>query len=91
VPGVYAFGYHDKVMAHKRPEFISKQADAEGHYALNFASGGTYYIGARSQYGDTPALGEWYGRWEGTGDHSVELETGQTLENINIVVEKILP
>ncbi len=78
-------------MAHKRPEFISKEVDEEGRYALNLSQGGTYYIGARSSYGDTPALGEWYGRWEGTGDHSVALETGQTLSGIDMTVEMILP
>lgn len=91
VPGVYVFGYLDKVMAHKRPEFISKEVDEEGRYVLNFSQGGTYYIGARASYGDTPALGEWYGRWEGTGDHSVVLETGQTLTDIDMTVEMILP
>lgn len=89
--GVYVFGYLDKVMAHKRPEFISKEVDENGRYELNFPQGGTYYIGARSSYGDTPALGEWYGRWEGTGNHSVVLETGQTLEGIDMIVEQILP
>ncbi len=91
VEGLYVFGYLDKVMAHKRPEYISKQVDENGYYELNFPKGGTYYIGARSSYGDTPALGEWYGRWEGTGNHSVVLETGQTLEHIDMIVERILP
>jgi len=91
VPGTYVFAYLEKVMAHKRPEFISKAVDKDGRYVLNLPEGGTYYIGSRSQYGDTPALGEWYGRWEGTGDHSVVLKTGETLEQINITVEKILP
>ena len=91
VAGVYVFGYLDKVMAHKRPEFISQEVDENGRFVLNLSQGGTYYIGARSSYGDTPALGEWYGRWEGTGDHSVVLETGQTLENIDMTVEQILP
>ncbi len=91
VEGVYVFAYLEKVMAHKRPEFISKTVDREGRYTLNLAAGGTYYLGARSQYGDTPALGEWYGRWEGTGDHSIVLKTGQALKDIDIMVEKILP
>ena len=89
--GVYVFAYLDKVMAHKRPEYISKAVDQEGRYVLNLPQGGTYYLGARSQYGDTPALGEWYGRWEGTGDHSVALKTGETLANIDMTVEQILP
>ena len=89
--GVYVFAYLEKVMAHKRPEFISKVVDKDGRYVLNLPQGGTYYLGARSQYGDTPALGEWYGRWEGTGDHSVKLKTGETLQNIDMTVEQILP
>lgn len=91
VPGVYVFAYLEKVMAHKRPEFISQEVDQEGRFVLNLPEGGTYYIGARSQYGDTPALGEWYGRWEGTGDHSVVLETGETRDGVDMVVEQILP
>jgi len=91
VPGVYVFGYLEKVMAHKRPEFISKEVDKDGRYVLNLPKGGTYYIGSRSKYGDTPALGEWYGRWEGTGDHSVVLKTGENRKGIDITVEKILP
>lgn len=91
VQGVYVFAYLEKVMAHKRPEFISKEADKDGRFVLNLPQGGTYYLGARSQYGDTPALGEWYGRWEGTGDHSVLLKTGQGLDGVDITVERILP
>jgi hypothetical protein len=89
--GVYVFGYLEKVMAHNRPEFISAVVDKEGRYVLNVEKGNTYYIGARSDYGDTPALGEWYGRWDGTGDHSVKVETGQVLKDIDIIVEQILP
>jgi hypothetical protein len=89
--GVYVFGYLEKVMAHNRPEFISAVVDKEGRYVLNVEKGNTYYIGARSDYGDTPALGEWYGRWDGAGDHSVKVETGQVLKNIDIIVEQILP
>ncbi len=89
--GVYVFGYLEKVMGHNRPESISDLVDKDGRYVLNLKGGNTYYIGARSLYGDTPALGEWYGRWEGTGDHSVVVETGKVLENIDITVEKILP
>ncbi|HLB25973.1 MAG TPA: carboxypeptidase-like regulatory domain-containing protein [Nitrospirota bacterium] len=88
---VYAFAYKDKVMAHKRPEYISRAVDGDGKYVINVAEGGTYYIGARSDYGDTPGLGEWYGRYEGTGDHSVKVETGKVLGGVDIVVEQILP
>lgn len=91
VPGVYVFAYEEKEMGHKRPAAISREVDGEGRYVLHLPKGGRYYIGARSLYGDTPALGEWYGRWEGTGDHSLVIETGREAVDIDIAVEKILP
>ncbi len=89
VKGVYAFAYVEKVMAHKRPEFISRPVDKDGVYNLNLSKGGTYYIGARANYGGTPAFGEWYGCYEGTGDHSVKLKTGEVLKGIDIPVSRI--
>ncbi|MBI5191800.1 MAG: hypothetical protein HZA22_14160 [Nitrospirae bacterium] len=91
VKGVYAFAYLDKVMAHKRPEFISREVDDKGNYTINFSQGGTYYIGARSAYGDSPGMGEWYGRYDVTADHSVVVETGRQVDGIDMVVEQILP
>jgi hypothetical protein len=91
IKGVYAFAYMDKVMAHKRPEYISRAVDENGKYVLNLAQGGVFYIGSRSDYGDTPGMGEWYGRYEGTGDHSVKVKTGEVLEGVDITVEQILP
>lgn len=90
VKGAYAFAYSDKVMAHRRPDHISRPADAAGRYVINLPQGGRYFVGARSDYGDTPGYGEWYGRYEGTPDHSLRLETGKTLEKIDLVVEQIL-
>lgn len=90
VKGVYAFAYVDKVMAHKRPESISREVDAEGRYTLYLPTGGIYYIGARSSYGDSPGVGEWYGRYDGTPDHSVKVESGKSQGDIDVVVEKIL-
>ena len=91
VPGVYAFAYEDKVMAHARPSFISRVVDKEGRYVINLSGGGVFYIGARTDYGDSPALGEWYGRYDVSADHSVRAEGGKRLEGIDIVVEKINP
>jgi len=90
VRGVYAFAYEEKVMAHKRPAFISQPADSEGRYVINLARGGTLYIGARSAYGDSPGKGEWYGRYDGTPDHAVTVEAGASAEGIDIRVERIL-
>jgi hypothetical protein len=91
VKGVYAFAYEEKVMAHKRPSFISREVDDKGNYAINLSGAGTYYIGARSSYGDSPGMGEWYGRYDVTADHSVAVKAGEHVEGINMTVEKILP
>lgn len=90
VKGVYAFAYSEKTMAHRRPDFLSRPADPSGRYVIPLPQGGRFYIGARSEYGDTPAPGEWYGRFEGTPDHSVRLETGKVRDDVDIVVERIL-
>jgi hypothetical protein len=91
VRGVYAFAYEDKVMAHTRPSFISREVDKDGRYVISLSQGGVYYIGARSAYGDSPGLGEWYGRYDVTPDHSVRVETGKRVEGVDIVVELINP
>jgi hypothetical protein len=91
VRGVYAFAYEEKVMAHKKPAFISQPVDDQGRYVINLSGGGTFYIGARSDYGDSPGRGEWYGRYDGTPDHGVAVETGASAEGIDIRVERILP
>jgi len=90
VQGVYAFAYTDKLMMHRRPEFISRQTGPDGRYVLNVSGGGTYYIGARSDYGDSPSIGEWYGKYDVTPDHSVEIKTGEKLGGVDIVVERVL-
>lgn len=90
-PGVYAFAYEEKTMALKRPSAISRPADGDGRYVLNLPRGGVFYLGARSDYGDTPRPGEWYGRYAGTADHSVAVETGKNHAGIDITVERIPP
>ena len=90
VRGVYAFAYEEKVMAHKKPAFISQEVDDQGRYVINLSRGGTFYVGARAAYGDSPGKGEWYGRFDGTPDHGVLVETGAIAEGIDIRVERIL-
>lgn len=90
VPGVYAFAYEEKVMAHKKPAFISQPVDAEGRYVINLGRGGTFYVGARSAYGDSPGRGEWYGRYGGAPDHAVTVAEGAAVEGVDIRVERIL-
>lgn len=90
VRGVYAFAYEEKVMAHKKPAFISREVDDQGRYVMYLSRAGTYYVGARSAYGDSPGKGEWYGRYDGTPDHAVTVGEGASAEGIDIRVERIL-
>jgi hypothetical protein len=90
VPGAHAFAYEEKVMSHKKPAFLSAAAGADGRYVLHLSRGGTFYVGARSGYGDSPARGEWYGLFDGTADHAVNVEAGGVREGVDIVVERIL-
>lgn len=91
VEGVYAFAYLEKVMAHRRPAAISRTVDKDGGYVLHLPGGGRYYLGARSSFGEGPTMGEWYGRYDATPDHSLEVADGATREGIDIQVERILP
>ena len=90
VRGVYAFAYEEKVMAHKKPAYISQEVDGQGRYVIHLSRAGTYYIGARSAYGDSPGKGEWYGRYDGTTDHGVTVGEGASAAGIDIRVERIL-
>jgi hypothetical protein len=90
VPGAHAFAYEEKVMSHKKPAFLSAAAGADGRYVLHLSRGGTFYVGARSGYGDSPARGEWYGLFDGTADHAVNVEEGKVRDGVDIVVERIL-
>ena len=91
VKGVYAFAYREKVMSHRRPSVISREVDDKGNYVLHLPEGGTWYLGARSSYGEGPTMGEWYGRYDATADHGLNLATGATVEGIDIIVEPIAP
>ena len=77
-------------MAHKKPAFISQPVDDQGRYVIHLSRGGTFYVGARSAYGDSPGKGEWYGRYDGTPDHGVTVAAGASAEGIDIRVERIL-
>ncbi|MHB8834609.1 MAG: MSCRAMM family protein [Candidatus Methylomirabilia bacterium] len=90
VRGVYAFAYEEKVMAHKKPAFISREVDDQGRYVIHLSRAGTFYVGARSAYGDSPGKGEWYGRYDGTTDHGVTVGEGASAEGVDIRVERIL-
>lgn len=88
VAGIQVLLYDDSAMLN-RPLFVSRRTDADGSYQLSFPRGGRYYLAARSVLGGTPAPGELYGRYQGSADHAIEVETGKVLNGIEIVVEEV--
>ncbi|TYO97122.1 hypothetical protein EDC39_11152 [Geothermobacter ehrlichii] len=88
VPGIYIFAYLDSRMVGK-PVHISDPTGPDGRFRLNLATGGTYYLGARSAYGGPLEPGEWVGTWDGTADHHAVVETGQVEELGTIRVREV--
>lgn len=87
VAGVHVFAYIDRVIGHQRPAAISTPTAADGHFIVNLPAPGTYYVGAREAYGDSPAPGELFGMYEVSADHGLKVDAGQNMDNIRIVVE----
>lgn len=88
VAGLQVLLYEDSMMLN-RPLYVSQKTAADGRYQLSFPKGGHYYLAARNELGGTPAPGEFYGRYQGTPDHSIQIETGKTLVDIEIVVDEV--
>ena len=89
VAGVHVFAYVDRVIGHQRPAAISTPTAADGHFQVNLPAPGTYYVGAREAYGDSPAPGELFGMYEDSADHGLTLAKGRNLDNVRIVVEPV--
>jgi hypothetical protein len=90
VGGAYAFVYTDEVVGHEKPLSVSPVTGSDGRYVLRLPGGGTFYLGAREEYGINPQPREQYGLYPGTPDHSVLLEAGKDLEGVDIILEEIL-
>lgn len=86
--GIRVLLYPDPLMLN-RPLFVSQPSSAEGHFVLSFPNGGVYYLSARDKLGGPPAPGELYGRFLGTPDSSIRVETGDHLTDIKIMVEPV--
>jgi len=89
VAGLHVFAYTDRVIGHQRPAAISTPTAADGRFVVNLPAAGTYYVGARQAYGDSPAPGELFGMYEETADHGLEVKADETREGLRIVVEPI--
>jgi len=89
VAGLHVFAYTDRVIGHKRPAALSTPTGIDGRFRLSLGQSGTYYIGARNEYGDSPAPGELFGMYDASADHGLAIEVGRPIENIEIVVEEV--
>ncbi len=89
VAGVHVFAYVNRVIGHQRPAAISTPTAADGRFVVNLPEPGTYYVGAREAYGDSPAPGELFGMYEESADHGLTLEKGHNLDGLRIVVEPV--
>ena len=89
VANLHVFAYTDRVIGHQRPAALSTPTGADGVFAVNLPASGTYYVGARQLYGDSPAPGELFGMFEESADHGLTVKPGETREGLRIVVEPI--
>lgn len=89
VAGVHVFAYTDRVIGHQRPAAISTPTGSDGRFLVNLPAAGTYYVGAREAYGDSPAPGELFGMYEESADHGLTVKAGETPGSLMIVVEPI--
>lgn len=87
--GVHVFAYTDRVIGHQRPAALSPPTGADGRFTVNLKEPGIYYVGAREEYGDSPAPGERFGMYEETSDHSLKIGKDSLIEDVKIVVEPI--
>lgn len=88
VSGVQALLYDDPMMLN-RPLYVSQPTEADGAFILSFPKGGIYYLAARDELGGTPAPGELYGRYQGSPDHSIRVNTGKLFGDVEIKVEEV--
>lgn len=89
VAGLHVFAYTDRVIGHKRPAALSVATGTDGRFQLNLGQPGTYYIGARQEYGDSPAPGELFGMYDQSADHGLTINADSSIDRIEIVVEPI--
>lgn len=87
--GVHVFVYTNPVIGHQRPAALSAPTASDGRFIVHLREPGTYYVGARELYGDSPAPGERFGMYDETPDHGLAVKAGQVIEGVRIVVEPV--
>ena len=85
VPGVRVLAYRTEEMT-GHPASVSGRSGGDGAVELPVVEEGTYFLLAREKLGG-PAEGEWYGKYGGSGDHSIRISKDPTAP-LRIVVER---
>lgn len=71
-----------------RPSFVSSPSDAQGRYSLEVSQGGLYYLVARERIGGPPETGDLMGFYPGSADHSLTLQWGDRLDQVDFTVRE---
>jgi len=88
VAGARAVLYRDVRMLN-RPDFVSLPTGSDGRFILSLPEGGHYYLAGRNTLGGAPGPGDLYGTYNLSPDHSLQVETGKRLENLEVVLEEM--
>lgn len=86
IPGTFVMAFVNDDMR-RVPDFTSTVTDDEGNYTLYLPKGGRYWIAARLGYMGAPNQGEPFARYDGSPDHSVNVEDSQFLDGIDLVLK----
>lgn len=87
VAGAYVMAYTRKDRM-GRPAFLSKPTNQDGEYAIYPTRPGTYYVAARTDYGDLPKKGEPYGTYDKDPEHKIEVKEKTVLTGIDVTMKK---
>jgi len=86
VPGLHVFAYRQPGMT-GTPDFFSQPTASDGSFALSLPGDGLYYLLARENFGGPAVEGEQYGKFDGSPDHSIRLQSGSAVQEVTIHVE----
>ena len=67
------------------------RTDSAGNFRIELPGGGIYYLQAREKVGEAPNRQELYGLYEGNQNHALRINPGESRENIDIPVDRIMP
>ncbi|MHB8764573.1 MAG: carboxypeptidase regulatory-like domain-containing protein [Deferrisomatales bacterium] len=88
--GVYVFAYRDRIVGHRKPDFLTLPTGPDGSFVLPLGTGGLFYVGARERSGGSPQPGERFGFYEGSPDHGVVVPRGRVQDGVEITVRRVL-